>query len=49
MEPASSIEGIPLVVISTEGIFKYILIQVFLETKLLGYIVRGSTKLEYHA
>lgn len=46
---AASLEGIPTLVISPEGVFKYILIQVYLANKMLGYVVRGSTKFEYHA
>lgn len=49
MEPSMAIEGIPLLIISPEGIFKYILIQVWVANKMMGYIVRGSTKFEYHA
>lgn len=37
------------VLITPEGIFKYILIQVFVANKMMGYLVRGSTKFEYHA
>jgi hypothetical protein len=45
MEPSiTQISNIPIVVISPEGIFKYILIQVFIANKLVGYVVRGSTK-----
>ena len=39
----------PTVLITPEGIFKYILIQVFVANKMMGYLVRGSTKFEYHA
>lgn len=49
MEPANTIDGIPIVIISPEGIFKYILIQVFISNKLVGYLLRGSTKFQYHA
>ena len=48
MEPSHVLEGIPLVSISPDGIFKYILIQVFIAGKMAGYVVRGSTKHEYH-
>lgn len=44
MEPAATIEGIPIVSISPEGIFKYILIQVFIANKSVGFLVRGSTQ-----
>jgi hypothetical protein len=43
-----TIDNIPLVQISTEGIFKYILIQVYIGNKFTGYLIRGSTEFEYH-
>ena len=48
MDPLWPIEGIEEVRISPMGVFKYIVIQVFIGDQFLGYLIRGDSSLEYH-
>ena len=49
MDPMWPMEGLKEVIISSAGIFKYILIQVYVNEHFLGYLVRGDSKHEYHS
>lgn len=48
MDPVWPLPGIEEVVISAAGVFKYILIEVYLGDLLLGMLVRGDKQFQYH-
>lgn len=43
------LEGVKELMISEEGVFKYILIQVLMGDQIVGWLIRGNKKYNYHA